>query len=421
MWVPSSWANALNFAVFDIILITLAFAFTADVTGRLNDSALRDGRPRQLYFLCPPLIGGGLCGTHAGRVHGMAAVRAAALLFALLSNLCIRGGSAASRVPMYARVLSPGSLRALTSLEFSEALITRAGCQSSAKDGSPVYGELRVEIGGAIDCVTDPLLLVRPVSFGVSLARVMLDTGRCVRHHRKRWSAAPNLTKVNELAELRCARATLACYVLEGAMLNMSCRGLVRSRDAIYLCENGAVVPESLPTKSLCRLVRNVNWKDSYWMDAMFFTPMPVSMLDAFHVMNAAGKVTKVVYRRIEKPFTTVKYLWAIVLSLKVALVGGVGVASLVLRRAGMRPVVNDERGLAELLRNGIDAATPCASSISLECSRSERSMRSERSVGSDIFLDIKESADGRKVVYVKGASNKDPNEELHKEEELYW
>eukprot|EP00171_Calliarthron_tuberculosum_P021099 IDg21099t1 len=138
-------------------------------------------------------------------------------------------------------------------------------------------------------------------------------------------------------------------------------------------------------------------------MDALFLSPIPISMIDAFHSMSVAGKDMPFVYQRIEKPYTTVKYMWAVVVLLKMLLVAGVFIASLILRRAGMRTVVNDERGLAELLRNEIDSTALGVSSGSLACSRIERLSHSENSVGNDIFLDMKQSVDGRKVIYVKG------------------
>lgn len=412
--VPSNWANVANFVLFDVVLVSLAFTLTADVTGRLNDAALRDGTPRTLYLLSPPVVGGGLCGTQCARVRAMAAVRLLVLVLVLLSNVCIRGASVPTRVRARARVLVEGTLRSLDPPSFADALIVRAGCQRSMKNVS-FYGDLIVDDDGLTRCITDRDLVENAPTFSRQLEQTRLATGPCGLKLRERWPGAPRIAPINAIAEMHCRSATLSCYVYEGQVLNATCRGFVRSKYSTYLCNDGAVFPERPIMGAMCRLVSNVDWKSTAWMDAAFLAPFPVSMIDAVHAMYAARTEIRDIYVRVDRQFTTVRQLWALVLAILVLLVSSVAFISIVLRLRGLRAVAHDEHGLAEMLRNQI-----ADDSASGPCSASDRSTTSDRS-SSDIFLDVVERSDGSKVVCVKAATVKPANEQIHKAEEQFW
>ncbi len=102
----STLLNILNFFLFDVVLITIIYHFTTDVSGRLNDADLRSDVAQNLI-----LLGGGICATNRTRYVYMIFIRLLALLLILVSNTCITGKSGARVVNARAIIRIPGSLR----------------------------------------------------------------------------------------------------------------------------------------------------------------------------------------------------------------------------------------------------------------------------------------------------------------------
>ncbi len=84
--LPSNMVNLINFVIFDILLISLVFFLTTEISGRLNYLSLSDGNPRRLEIRCPPILGGGLCSTSRLRMHCLFFLRFLAFVLIFASN-----------------------------------------------------------------------------------------------------------------------------------------------------------------------------------------------------------------------------------------------------------------------------------------------------------------------------------------------
>ncbi len=229
--VSSNWVNSFNFIVFDVVLISLVYYLTADVMGRLNDSALRDGKPRSLFITCPPMVGGGLCTTHRLRAFLLLFTRFIGLGLILIANLAIRGRDKDEIYTAEETVLTHGSVSNFTEDQFLDAVVLRSGCQGNrAPDPSKnegnwsvvFYGELRGE--NSDECVTNPALIsAAPIEFSSGLTWMNISTGKPGEKCDARWRTMRNRT----VAEFFCSRATLSCVFDEETNKTdlQSCRG----------------------------------------------------------------------------------------------------------------------------------------------------------------------------------------------------
>lgn len=150
--IPSTYLNILNFLIFDVALITLVYLLTEDVMGRMNNRALRDGKPHRLFMICPPVLDGGLCTTNRRLAHFLLLARLIWLGLALSSGLAIKRNSRPEYFYANGSVLLRGNISSV-----EERLFLRSGCQ----DYRP--GTVRAEGVSKLECITDRALFAEPI------------------------------------------------------------------------------------------------------------------------------------------------------------------------------------------------------------------------------------------------------------------
>lgn len=360
--VESGLFSALNFALFDIVLITLVFHLTADISGRLNDASLRGGKPLPVLLCCPPLLGGGVCGTRRPRQVAMLLARGGGLFLILVANVCIRGSTGTRVVGRSDFVRVPGPISGLSPDGFADAVLMQGACKVGRPHNVLSNGQVRGRSGSK--CVRDPDLLEQMPLFDTSETKVSVSTGACVG--LKRPAPAGAVTRFRAIAEFHCKHARISCFViprrtrrcpqatrLGNASVHIcpsSCRGVFNAGEESFLCPFGQIRPGMRAKRATCSRASNLAWRLTHWMDAAFLVPWPVDLFDAMDAMYAAGVEVRDVLEKERFAQTHVLHLWLVALVLKLALVAGLAMWALILWRAGFVCVLNDEGALAELL-----------------------------------------------------------------------
>ncbi len=357
--VESNLANAMNFLIFDIILISLVFHLTSDVSGRLNYADLNAGEPRRLFLTSPPVIGGGLCSTRPIRAGLLLFARVLGMLLILATNLTINGRSLPALERKSVELVIPGSLSNFTEEGAEISMLRRAGCLGTANhELSPIegvenitfYGEIRDQV-----CEVDKELVFRnSVKFSQKLLKYNLTAGSCVRNEKRVRDQIPVALYFCEFGRLAC----LFDPTNPPRVLLRSCRGIVFNNNLTYMADEGTLWPEMPREESEARIVSGIDWKDDLWFDSVFkMQHSPIE--DILHATYGAQVANRTVTVRKESPRTDISAFWFVALALKVAIVVLLGLMSFHLWRQGFRTVAHDERRIAELLRRRIEDNDP--------------------------------------------------------------
>lgn len=408
--IQSSYFNVLNFIVFDVFLVSAVFLGTGWLTGLGNDYDLKDGRSQRLYLIAPPIIGGGLCGTRRWRGYLFSAMRLAALILVLVSNVCIEG-SDSTRIERQERtLLVSGSLANSTLVEVRRAALLGFGCTSLDKDMYTIYGELRMNSENEQVCVTDPKLLDNPLKTGKYVKDAKLKTGNCTSTLLGKGGREGSPIKVDVYAYI-CEHATLRCNHLNGRFFHESCRGIARSEaGGYYLVDTGNLNPVDPPQHGTYALeVKNKNLGSRDWMDTYPTAVIEQSVLDDVVATTKAFSAVRQVSVRVSTPVTYVSHFWWGLLAIKILLVASLLFFTIWLWMAGFRPVAHDEHGLAQLIANGIEDEWDDASGPRTEQNPSEPS-----SSRSQIRLLAQDPQHGF-IVYAEGYKERvDNNQKYH-------
>lgn len=357
--VESNLANAVNFVIFDIILISLVFHLTSDVSGRLNDADLHTGEPRRLFLTSPPVIGGGLCSTRPFRAGVLLFARILGLFLILATNLTITGKSDALVTTKLAEVVVPGSLANFSVEDTETSMLRRAECLGSASTNLSAsgelenilfYGEIRNEV-----CEVDKELVFRDsVKFSQKLLKYNLSTGSCTRNEER-------VRNGFRAALFYCETARVLClfdeFIPERVSLR-TCRGLVLNNGVTYMADEGTIWPEMPREESEARIVSGIDWRDDRWFDSIF-TMSSSTIEDNIHATYGAFVANRTIKVRKEVPKTKISALWFAAFSLKLLIVIILAIFSLHLWRRGFRTVAHDEKRIAELLRRRIEQNDP--------------------------------------------------------------
>lgn len=412
----STSVNILNFVVFDVALITLVYLLTADVAGRLNDRSLRDGNPRRLLILCPPVLGGGLCSTNRVRALLLLLVRLIGLGLILLSGLAIKGGARAELFHERANALTHGNTSMVHGADsLDEKVFLRSSFQGSRIKGGRTtlhYGELReVQKGGkpTLECITDPALLTGTVvEFDTRIRNVTVTTGPSCKSRKR-----TNL-RHQTVADFFRTSATLTCLFDRGDdQPNIKfCRGVLRHAGDTYIVEEGAAWPQMPAEPTELRWVRGLPVSDTFWLDAALLG-VDMSMKDVIDTSFSAHLQRRVVRKRRIVGFTVIHPFWFAALALKILLICALASSSALLKRSGFHPAAHDEASLSVLLHTAIE----------------EKSWPEMRKPGPEvggIFLNAHRTADGVSVAADIGprrdrfALEMDANLDLHRLEARY-
>ncbi len=271
------------------------------------------------------------------------------LVLILIANLAIRGREKDEIYTTEEPVLTNGSISHFTGDQFLDAMVLRSGCQGNRladpakNEGNSTvvfYGELRGE--NSYECITDPALMIAaPIEFGSGLSLINISTGNPGEECRASLRTMDNRT----VAEFFCSRATLSCLFDDETNKTdlQSCRGLVYHGNETYICEEGAAWPEMFVEPTRARWVRGVDFRRTEWLDGIFI--QPVLLKDTIDATYAASMQRRQVRKARKVHWTCVNPFWLIALGFNVALVAALAFTSLLLKRAGFRPVAHDEQG----------------------------------------------------------------------------
>ena len=422
--IPSNWANLANFLVFDVILITLVFAITSDLAGRLNGWSLSDGKVHPLYILSPPVVGGGLSSIRKFRGYALAFVRLFALVLVLVSNACIEGSDVFLAKLESRQILTIGNVLNITETQYENNIMLRSGCRKQLRDGHTLYGDLRVLPDGTIQCVTDERLLRRPfITSGY--VNVSLDTGIC-EPARKVLSKIYRSHLVFNITYrvIQCERATLRCIEPNAGLrlVGETCRGIVKGRSensGTYLCDEGEISVGNIPIRRTCLGVENLDFRTAEWVDAaMFFSKVSPYLIDEIMAMFAVLPVRKDVLVETRTPVTYISPMWFVVMSLKLMILVGLVLSSGWLWKNGYSPVAHDEPRLADLILAGLEEI-PQLSSFE----NSESDNRSVCSSSGEIRITGRKTRSSRIIVSAIGYNEFSPsvNEEKDEQEREFW
>ncbi len=361
--VSSNLANALNFLLFDIFLLSVIFHLTADVSGRLNDASLRAGHQQRLHISCPPLIGGGLSGTSFWRALLLMGLRVLAFAIVFATNLTITGSS----VPVIARrnatVAALGSLENMTHAEYISAKMLRESCVGTTNT-SVYYGELR---DGKI-CNTDLSLISTPVYFSKRHVNATFNVTGCA------WTTTLSNPGVQHYSVARCKNALLQCSTQQkraDGTKPRRCRGIVHvNHNMSFVCQLGNM-DEGVNPNSTCFRAYNLAFMSEFWLEGVKFGfPWIFDIIDATY---GAGREVRTVQYFKNHLQTKISPLWFVAFALKVTFVLALLCTSLVLRRSGYHCRVHDERQLSNLLRENLGQISSSEDSVYLnavECDR---------------------------------------------------
>ncbi len=342
--ISSKLVQPLNFAVFDIVLISLVFHFSSDVAGRLNDVVLRHGAPERLHINCPPVIGGGLVSTRKVHVALLLLVRVVGLALILASELTLNGITQRVDFTVQDKLMQAGQVTNFSREQYQHSIIRRTSCIAS--NGTLMYYGL--VIGDKNECVTDlDVVFDKAVRFGLDIVNETMGLGKILRRRRR-----------GRLHEIYHERGIMQCENIGGKLNNDSCRAVLKFNNVTYLSESGAVRPAMPDEPTEARIIENHDWQDDRWFDGGLIE-LDFNLVDAIHaVYGASVQNTTITLKRGENR-TDVSVLWLAALLGKVLIVVALALAIVVLRAKGYRVVVNDERRLVELLRRRIEEADP--------------------------------------------------------------
>ncbi len=339
IWLPSNLVNLFNFIIFDILLISVVFYLTTEISGRLNYLSLSNGSPRKLEIQCPPLLGGGLCSTSRVRMYCLFFLRFLAFALIFASNLAIDGVSKNEIITKFGVRRVPGSLDILTYQKFKRLVDLRLSCQIARK-GFVYFGELRENDR----CERDVSLLSDPVAFSLNLQRI---------------DVKPRLCKIQETAEAadvtlrdyRCENARIQCLVPNVSRFDPDPRGclaVMEDRGTTYGCSVLVKEVDGVWTGE-CRVIRNFRVKDDRWFGAFakgtatFYASIGITTI-------ARTENTTLKFQGEEKDVTQVHYAWFVLFGAKVCLALALAGVTAYLVGIGARCVVHDEKSLASLL-----------------------------------------------------------------------
>lgn len=362
--LASSYVNFLNFLLFDVLLISLIFFFTADICGRLNFLSLLDGSTKPLVAVSPPLFGGGLCSTGKCRAHIMLAVRITAVMLVFATAFAIDGATEVQKRNRMEKVRVPGPFPKNGNIsQFMEAVNLQKTCQISSQ-GLIYFGKL-YENG---DCEIDTSLLQDQIRFK-TLPEWINVTLTCER------------TRIDNkhgraLYEHNCSQQSslIHCFQKHGHSFSaIECRGVVQVRGSDFVCL-AFTDRQGDSWLGNCRRAFNLRRANNYWnTTTRIGNANLVESIGATNVM--ALKEQQVSYYYKQK-VTFVDKMWFGFFAAKLAIVVALFAISALLRAKNLRCVLHDEQELIHLLRLNISQQVGHANnevSLYLHGSSSER------------------------------------------------
>lgn len=342
--MSSNYINFLNFILFDVLLISLIFFLTADVSGRLNHLSLLDGSKKPLIVISPPLVGGGLCSTNKRRSFVMLSVRIVAITLIFATAFTIEGDTIQVVRSRQETVRVPGPVPAgFNKTQIEAASSYQQSCQISSQ-GFIYHG--RLSKNGR--CESNPSLLQDQIRVRTSHQPINV-TLPCEPVETSR-----NSRRV--VREYRCPHQTSVIQCFQGVERNFSaqsCQGTVETPDkSSYICNTFEAREKNGTWFAQCRLAFNLNRARDYWTKAGNLTNINlVELIGGTSVLALKGQKVKYIE---SKDITTVHKAWFGFFAAKIALVLVFIAVSCSLRKKGVRCILHDEHALMLLLRVNI-------------------------------------------------------------------
>lgn len=339
--VSSNWFNALNFVLFDLILLSCLFQLTADISGCLNERSIRNAHQCALYVTCPPLLGGGLSGTSPRRSTVLLFIRLLGLVLVLCSNFMVGGGSTMEKVPRNATVLSIGTLDGLDIEQTMRAHMRRMSCQGLTNT-TVYFGELR----NGTECELDRSVIAPPVEFSKYLTNVSFVVNDCNDTRISLW----NQNRSHHV----CSNTVMQCAIVRDSSV---CQGVVHlSGNLSLVCPmNSLRKGANINTK--CQKVWNIAYKSRGWLGGQRISFS--NILDLIFASYGAGQQVQEVYVQREIPYTTINKYWLFFMFIKSTVLVSLLLYSLYLRIRGWRPRLNDEAAFLQLIESSSPSSLP--------------------------------------------------------------
>lgn len=146
--MSSSYANVINFVLFDIVLATIIFRLTSDIAGLTNVISALSGIKNQIHPNYPSFLGAGLTCTRRNSFRYLAMLRVIALVSVMSTNFLIEGSSCQVVQTSRKRMFVPGALKIPVDADVVDILRpmvrTRTNC-AGQENGMTYYGELRAD------------------------------------------------------------------------------------------------------------------------------------------------------------------------------------------------------------------------------------------------------------------------------------
>lgn len=345
--LSSDYVNVINFVLFDVLLISLIFFFTTDVSGRLNYLSLLDGSTKSLVVISPPLIGGGLCSTSKLRSGIMLAVRIVGITLIFATAFTIDGKTIEKEGVKLETVRVPGPIpENMTRVELEAAANLQKSCQISSQ-GYIYHG--RLSKNGA--CEADPRFLQGQIRIQAE-PQLINATLMC---EKKLLDSDERM----DIFEYQCLKQSsfIQCFLAKNKFYPSGCLGIVQTAGAKFLCETfndmkNDTTSSIMSWSGQCRKAINLDRVRDYWRRAALKSSYPFDLLiGAVSILRLEEQEVKY----IEKTdITVVHKIWFGFFAAKFALVILLFVFSAWLRVRGVRCILHDEHALMQLLRINI-------------------------------------------------------------------
>lgn len=252
---PSNFVTVVNFLIFEVLLISLVFLFTTDISARLNYLSIIDGSSKPLHVISPPILGGGLCSTSRNRALTMLAIRAVAVTLILGASLTIDGDKKSVIDTRTALIRVPGYIPSSLTIEgFAEAISNRSSCQVT-KDGYIYHGILYAN--GF--CESDISVLQNTIRVHGKPEPISFSLPNC-------QSKPFEHTKNRIVHWFDCAQSRIACFVSGSSSITAdSCIGTVKTANASYMC-NQFISREGDRWEGRCHRAFNLEISKDFWI-----------------------------------------------------------------------------------------------------------------------------------------------------------
>ncbi len=361
--------STFNFVIFDILLLSILFWLTSDITGLINSACALQQQNNRMRILNVPLVGLGLTSSRRDVFWVMTFVRGIALACVCATNFTIQGVSC-ERVQHVTHDVVVQADRYLknVSIEFAKAAILRRRSCTGHKDDYHYYGEIRLD--GYCETRKE-LFSTSTVNFYTQFFNRTIDfpKGGCEFYTDNNYHVHIHRFTCSGLGTIGCLISTT-----NNNTIPSTCLGVVMADDArhgkegkvAYMCEGEALFPgrfgmNRTVTQARCRMAENANVTNPFWVPMIHNTVRTLpEVIDAIYGIQVKRMQVKIPNPNDRIDVTQFDRTWFVILGIMCILIALLTGVDLRLRALGLVPAGNNESKLAALLA----AATPNGTAV---------------------------------------------------------